>query len=55
MIRLIVLDLDQTVMGSDLTISPRVKTAIRQAQARGIVLTLATGAKPNWPPALPAS
>lgn len=43
MIRLIVLDLDQTVMGSDLTISPRVKTAISRAQARGIMLTLATG------------
>ena len=42
-IRLVVLDLDQTVFGIDLAISPRVHSAIANARARGTAITIATG------------
>jgi Cof subfamily protein (haloacid dehalogenase superfamily) len=40
---LIALDLDGTLIGPELTIAPRVRAAVRAAQARGIAVTLATG------------
>ncbi len=43
MIRLLALDLDGTLIGDDLVISPRVRCAIAAAQERGVVVTLATG------------
>lgn len=43
MIRLLALDLDGTLIGADLHISPRVRRAIAAAQERGVVATLATG------------
>ncbi|MHB1652401.1 MAG: Cof-type HAD-IIB family hydrolase [Desulfitobacteriaceae bacterium] len=45
-IRLIAMDLDDTLLRNDLTISPRVVRAIRQARERGIVTTIATGRTP---------
>jgi Cof subfamily protein (haloacid dehalogenase superfamily) len=41
--RLLVLDLDGTVMGSDLVISPVVRQAIASAQRVGVIVTIATG------------
>lgn len=41
--RLLVLDLDGTVMTRDLTISDAVVGAIRRAQERGVIVTIATG------------
>jgi Cof subfamily protein (haloacid dehalogenase superfamily) len=43
MIRLAVFDLDGTLMGTDQKIRPRVAQAVAQAQAQGVILTLATG------------
>ncbi|MFQ6100646.1 MAG: Cof-type HAD-IIB family hydrolase [Anaerolineae bacterium] len=43
MIQLLALDLDGTLMGDDLVISPRVRRAIAAAQERGVQVTLATG------------
>jgi len=43
MIRLIALDLDQTVFGTDLVVSARVRNAIARAQTAGVIVTLATG------------
>ena len=43
MIRLLALDLDGTLIGDDLVISPRVRRAIAAAQERGVIVTLATG------------
>lgn len=43
MIRLAAFDLDGTVMGADQRISPRVRATLAAAQARGVVVTLATG------------
>ncbi len=43
MIRLLALDLDGTLTGDDLVISPRVRCAIAAAQESGTVVTLATG------------
>lgn len=43
MIRLLALDVDGTLVGEDLTISPRVRTAIANAQAQGITGCLVTG------------
>ena len=43
MIRLVALDMDGTLMGDDLQVSPRVRRAIGDARARGAVVTLATG------------
>jgi hypothetical protein len=42
-IKLIALDLDDTLLRNDLQISPRAKTAIRSAVERGVAVTLATG------------
>jgi Cof subfamily protein (haloacid dehalogenase superfamily) len=42
-IKLIACDLDGTLVGTDLTFSPRLLDAVRRAQARGITVTLATG------------
>jgi len=43
MFKLIVSDIDGTLVGHDLQISPRVKAAIAAAQAKGVTVTLATG------------
>jgi Cof subfamily protein (haloacid dehalogenase superfamily) len=43
MIRLAVFDLDGTLMGTDQKIRPRVTQAVAQAQAQGVIITLATG------------
>lgn len=43
MIRLIALDLDQTLFDSNFVVSPRVQMAISQAQAAGGIVTIATG------------
>ena len=42
-IRLIALDLDGTLVGTNLTISPRVRESIVQARARGAEVTIVTG------------
>jgi Cof subfamily protein (haloacid dehalogenase superfamily) len=42
-IRLLALDLDGTLIGDDLVISPRVRRAIAAAQERGVTVALATG------------
>ena len=42
-IRLVALDLDHTLVGSDLTLRPRVKEAVASALARGVAVTIATG------------
>jgi Cof subfamily protein (haloacid dehalogenase superfamily) len=41
--RLLALDLDGTVMGTDLVIAPEVLAAVAAAQERGVHVTLATG------------
>lgn len=46
MFRLVALDLDNTLIGPDLTLSARVKAAIAAAQARGVRVTIATGRGP---------
>ncbi len=43
MIRLVAFDLDGTLMGADQQISVRVRQAVAQTQARGVIVTLATG------------
>ena len=43
MIRLLALDLDQTLFGTDLVVSPRVQNAIARAQDAGVLVTIATG------------
>lgn len=42
-IRLVAMDLDDTLLRDDWTISPRVVTAIQKAQAQGVKMTIATG------------
>jgi Cof subfamily protein (haloacid dehalogenase superfamily) len=42
-IKLIACDLDGTLMGPDLGLSPRVLDAIRRARRKGIIVTIATG------------
>lgn len=42
-VRLLALDLDGTILGDDLRISVRTRTAIREAIARGVKVVLATG------------
>jgi Cof subfamily protein (haloacid dehalogenase superfamily) len=42
-IRLLASDLDGTIFGDDLVISPRTRRAIQDSQARGVVVTIATG------------
>ncbi len=46
MIRLLALDLDQTLFGHDLAISARVQEAIAEARAAGVRVTIATGREP---------
>jgi Cof subfamily protein (haloacid dehalogenase superfamily) len=43
MYRLIAFDLDQTLIGNDLTISPRVQQAVAQAIGRGVYVSIITG------------
>ncbi len=43
MIRLIALDIDGTLVGHDLNISPRVAEAVARVRERGVIVTLATG------------
>ncbi len=45
--RLAALDLDNTLIGPDLTLSERVKAAVAAAQARGVRVTIATGRGPT--------
>jgi len=45
-IKLVAMDLDDTLLRNDLTISPRVAAAIREAQRQGVRVTLATGRMP---------
>ncbi len=45
-IRLVAMDLDDTLLRDDWTISPRVANAIQKAQAQGIKVTIATGRMP---------
>ena len=45
-IRLVAMDLDDTLLRDDWTISPRVVKAIRKAQAQGVKMTIATGRTP---------
>jgi Cof subfamily protein (haloacid dehalogenase superfamily) len=42
-IRLVALDLDGTLVGTDLTIRPRVRAAIAAARERGVAITIVTG------------
>ena len=42
-IRLVALDLDGTLIGDDLVLRPRVRSAIAAAQARGVAVTIVTG------------
>lgn len=46
MIKLLALDVDGTLIGSDFTVSPRTHAAIAGAQAQGIRVSLVTGR--NW-------
>ncbi len=48
MIKLAAFDLDNTLIGRDLTLSPRVKAAVAHALAQGVVVTIATG-RGLWP------
>ncbi len=43
MIQLVAFDLDGTLMGADLVISPRVRDSIARTVKRGVTVTLATG------------
>ncbi|WP_407306310.1 Cof-type HAD-IIB family hydrolase [Desulfosporosinus sp. SB140] len=45
-IRLVAMDLDDTLLRDDWTISPRVVKAIRKAQAQDVKVTIATGRMP---------
>lgn len=45
-IRLVAMDLDDTLLRDDWTISPRVVKAIQKAQAQGVKVTIATGRMP---------
>ena len=47
MIRLAAFDLDGTLVGHDLKISPRMKAAVARAQAQGVIVTIATGRGPS--------
>ena len=42
-IRLIALDLDDTLLRSDLTVSLRTRAALKKAMAKGVVITIDTG------------
>jgi Cof subfamily protein (haloacid dehalogenase superfamily) len=45
--RLVAFDLDNTLVGPNLTLSARVKAAVAQAQAQGVRVTIATGRGPQ--------
>ncbi len=45
-VRLIAMDLDDTLLRNDLTISSRVVSAIRKAREQGVMATIATGRTP---------
>ena len=45
-IRLVAFDLDNTLVGPELSLSARVKAAVAQALARGVAVTIATGRGP---------
>jgi Cof subfamily protein (haloacid dehalogenase superfamily) len=47
MFRLAAFDLDNTLVGPDLTLSPRVREAVARAMAQGVVVTIATGRGPS--------
>ena len=47
MFKLVALDLDNTLIGHDGRLSPRVKVAVAQAQAQGAAVTIATGRGPT--------
>jgi hypothetical protein len=47
MFRLVAFDLDNTLIGPDLTLSPRVKDAVARAMAQGVAVTIATGRGPS--------
>lgn len=47
MIRLAAFDLDGTLVGPDLALSPRVKAAIARARSQGVIVTIATGRGPT--------
>ena len=47
MIRLVALDVDGTLVDTDMAVSPRLRQAIADAQARGVIFTLATGRGPR--------
>lgn len=47
MIRLAAFDLDGTLVGPGLTLSPRVQEAVARALAAGVIVTLATGRGPS--------
>jgi Cof subfamily protein (haloacid dehalogenase superfamily) len=42
-VRLAAFDLDNTLVGPDMTLSPRVRSAVAQTLARGVAVTIATG------------
>jgi Cof subfamily protein (haloacid dehalogenase superfamily) len=42
-VKLLALDLDGTIFGDDLIISDRVRSAIKRARERGVIVTIATG------------
>ncbi|QQO09399.1 Cof-type HAD-IIB family hydrolase [Breznakiella homolactica] len=46
-IKMLALDLDDTLLRSDLTISFRTRSAIKKAEAAGVVVVLASGRIPN--------
>jgi len=45
-VRLVALDIDGTLIGSDARLSPRIRAAVSEAIARGVRVSLATGRRP---------
>jgi Cof subfamily protein (haloacid dehalogenase superfamily) len=46
-IRMLALDIDGTIVGHDVTLGPRITAALRDAVARGVKVSLATGRTPG--------
>jgi HAD superfamily hydrolase (TIGR01484 family) len=46
-VRMVVLDIDGTLVGETLEIGPRTRTAVAEAMARGVIVSLATGRMPS--------
>ena len=46
-IRMLALDIDGTIVGHDVTLGPRITAALREAIARGVRVSLATGRTPG--------